>query len=86
MGLLHSARLSLIIAAVEIARKRELMSESLFSTFVILAVLSAIIGPSIAKNLLRGGKIQGEEVKSVIGEFIEDVTEDEAELKGADNE
>jgi Kef-type K+ transport system membrane component KefB len=53
MGLFHSARLSLIIAAVEIARKMELMDESLFSTFVILAVVSAIFGPSVGKGILH---------------------------------
>lgn len=52
LGLFHSARVSLIIAAAEIGINMGLIDENLFSTFIILAVISALFGPSIGKYLL----------------------------------
>ncbi len=52
MGFFHSARLSLIIAAVEISRRLGFINENLFSTFIILAIISAIVGPSMGKLIL----------------------------------
>ena len=52
MGFLHSARLSLIIAGVEIGSKLGLIDENLFSIFMILAMVSAILCPSVGKHLL----------------------------------
>ena len=52
LGLFHSARVSLIIAAAEIGSDLGLIDESLFSILIILAVMSALIGPSIGKYLL----------------------------------
>ena len=60
MGLFHSARLSLIIAAVEIGRRVGLISDSLFTAFVILAIVSAILGPSLGKYILLKRKPEGE--------------------------
>ncbi|MBT5023239.1 cation:proton antiporter [Candidatus Woesearchaeota archaeon] len=58
MGFIHSARLSLIIAAVEIGRRAGFIDLNLFSIFVVLAIVSAIIGPSIGKILLDKRKIK----------------------------
>lgn len=55
-GLFHSARLSLIIAAAEIASRAGLITNNLFSSFVILAIFSAIIGPSAGKLLMKPNK------------------------------
>lgn len=52
LGLFHSARVSLIIAAAEIGSELGLISESLFSILIILAVVSALVGPSIGKYIL----------------------------------
>lgn len=52
MGFFHSARLSLIVASVEIARRANLINEGLFSMLIIFALISAIIGPSVGKNIL----------------------------------
>ena len=56
-GLFHSARISLIIAAAEISIELGLIDEALFSIFVILAIFSAIFGPSIGKHVLINQKI-----------------------------
>jgi len=55
-GLIHSARLSLIIAAVKIGLELGLVDETNFSLFMILAIASAIIGPIAARALLGGEK------------------------------
>jgi Kef-type K+ transport system membrane component KefB len=52
LGLLHAARMSLIIAAVEIGFEIGLIGEDLFSIFVILAMISVIFTPSVAKHIL----------------------------------
>ncbi len=54
MGFLHTARLSLIIAVAEIGRELGLVDETLFSSFMIIAIISAIIGPVVGKYLLKG--------------------------------
>jgi Kef-type K+ transport system membrane component KefB len=51
-GLFHTARLSLIIAAVDISLKLELIDDNLFSIFIILIVISAILAPSLGKYIL----------------------------------
>ena len=51
-GLFHTARLSLVLAAIDIPLKIQLINESLFATFVLLAIVSAILAPSIGKNIL----------------------------------
>ena len=53
MGFLHTARLSLIIAVAEIGRELNLVDENLFSSFMIVAMVSAIIGPVAGKYLLK---------------------------------
>jgi len=57
MGFFHSARLSLIIAAVEIGRRLGFINENLFSIFVLLAIVSALIGPSVGKYILGKKKV-----------------------------
>lgn len=52
-GVFHSARLSLIIAAAEIASRSGLIDNNLFSIFVILALISAIFSPSVGKLLIK---------------------------------
>ncbi len=56
LGLFHTARLSLIIAAVEVGSKMGLINENLFSSFMILAIVSAILGPSLGRHILAGKK------------------------------
>jgi Kef-type K+ transport system membrane component KefB len=53
MGFLHTARLSLIIAVAEIGRELSLVDENLFSSFMIVAMVSAIVGPVAGKYLLK---------------------------------
>lgn len=53
MGSFHSARLSLIIAASEIARKAGYIDNNMFSILVILAVITATFAPAIANALLQ---------------------------------
>jgi Kef-type K+ transport system membrane component KefB len=52
-GIFHSARLSLIIAAAEIASRSGLIDNNLFSIFVLLALVSAILSPSLGKFLIK---------------------------------
>ena len=52
-GSFHAARLSLIIAAAEIASRLGLIDNNLFSIFVILAIISSIVGPSAGKVLAK---------------------------------
>jgi hypothetical protein len=52
MGFFHASRLSLIIAAVEIGRSEGLISETLYSSFIFLAIVSAIMGPLAGKHIL----------------------------------
>jgi len=54
--LFHSARLSLIIAAVNIARELDLIDNNLFSIFVILTVVTATILPIIARYIMTTGQ------------------------------
>jgi Kef-type K+ transport system membrane component KefB len=56
MGFLHTARLSLIIAVAEIGRELGLVDETLFSSFMIIAIISAIVGPIAGKYMLREKK------------------------------
>ena len=53
MGFLHTARLSLIIAVAEIGRELNLVDENLFSSFMIVAMVLAIIGPVAGKYILK---------------------------------
>ena len=53
LGLFHSARLSLIIAAADISIRLGFISESLFAMLIILAVVSATIAPALGRRLLR---------------------------------
>ncbi|MFH1065086.1 MAG: cation:proton antiporter [Nanoarchaeota archaeon] len=53
MGCFHASRLSLIIAAVEIGRQMGIINEILFSSFMMLAIISAIIGPTLGKIFLH---------------------------------
>ncbi len=52
-GIFHSARLSLIIAAAEIASRSGLIDNNLFSIFVLLALTSAIFSPSVGKLFIK---------------------------------
>ncbi|HEY31487.1 MAG TPA: cation:proton antiporter [Dehalococcoidia bacterium] len=51
-GLFHTARLSLIIAAVGISLELKLIDDNLFAIFIILAVVSASLAPSLGKYVL----------------------------------
>jgi len=64
MGFLHSARLSLIIAVGEIGFEMGLVNENLFSSLVILAMVSALIGPTVGKVILsRRNNHNGEQAE-----------------------
>ena len=63
MGFLHSARLSLIIAVGEIGFEMGLVDENLFSSFVILAIISALIGPTVGKIILLKKKTDSRKTK-----------------------
>jgi len=51
-GLFHTARLSLILAAADIAIRLDLIGERLFSIFVILAVITSTVAPALGKYAL----------------------------------
>lgn len=51
-GLFHSARLSLIIAVSKIGFELGLINENIFSSLMILAIISAVLGPSLGKLIL----------------------------------
>ena len=51
LGLFHAARLSLIIAAAEIALRLGLVTEELFGMLIIFAIVSATVVPIISKRL-----------------------------------
>jgi CPA2 family monovalent cation:H+ antiporter-2 len=53
LGLLHSGRLSLIIAAADISIRLGLISENLFAMLIILAVVSATMAPALGRRVLR---------------------------------
>jgi len=53
IGLLHSARLSLILAAAQICRDLGVLSGEQFSVFIILAMISALVAPSLGRRLLQ---------------------------------
>ncbi len=51
-GLFHTARLSLILAATDISFKLGLIDNDLFASFVMLALISAIMAPILGKYVL----------------------------------
>jgi Kef-type K+ transport system membrane component KefB len=51
-GLFHSARVSLIIAAAEAGRSIGLLSETTFGMFIVLSIVSALLGPFLGKLVL----------------------------------
>ncbi len=53
LGIFHSARLSLIIAAADISIRLGFISENLFAMLIILAVVSATIAPAVGRRVLR---------------------------------
>ena len=59
MGFFHTARLSLIIAVAEIGRELGLVDNDLFSSFMIIAIISAIVGPVIGKYILKNDETGG---------------------------
>jgi len=52
-GILHSARLSLVIAAVEIGIQTGIIDEGVYAIFVVFAIISSIVAPSIGKRILE---------------------------------
>lgn len=57
MGAFHSARLSLIIAVAEIARKANFIDSNIFSILVILAMVTSTVSPALGKYILSNQKI-----------------------------
>lgn len=53
LGLIGSARLSLVLAGATIARSTGLIGEALYSVLVIFAMITVLIGPSIAVAILE---------------------------------
>lgn len=54
LGFIESARLSLILAGAEIGRSLGIISEAIYSTFVVFSLISVLVGPSVGRALLRG--------------------------------
>jgi Kef-type K+ transport system membrane component KefB len=52
LGIFHSARLSLIVAAADISLKLQLIDDSLFAMLIILAVVSATLAPTLGKRIM----------------------------------
>ena len=53
MGILHSARLSLILAGAKIGLELGLLAEEVYSTIVIFAIMTVLLCPTIARRFLR---------------------------------
>ncbi|RLG92535.1 MAG: hypothetical protein DRO36_01125 [Candidatus Hecatellales archaeon] len=53
LGFIKTARLSLILAGVEIGRNIGILNETFYSIFVLFSLFSVLIGPSIGKILLK---------------------------------
>lgn len=53
LGFIQSARLSLVLAGIEIGRSIGLIDMAMYSIFVIFAIVSVLIAPSIGVSLLR---------------------------------
>ncbi|RLI25499.1 hypothetical protein DRO57_03900 [Candidatus Bathyarchaeota archaeon] len=53
MGILHSARLSLILAGAKIGLELGLLTEEVYSTIVIFAIMTVLLCPAIARRFLR---------------------------------
>ena len=53
MGTMHTARLSLIIAAAEIARKTDIINAGIYSVLVMLAVVTSTVAPTVTRWLLK---------------------------------
>lgn len=53
MGFIHTSRLSLILAGVEIGKNIGVLNEAAYSIFVLFALISVLVGPSIGKFLLK---------------------------------
>jgi len=51
-GFFHTARLSLILAAADTSLKLDLIDDNIFAIFVMLAIISAVLAPSIGKYIL----------------------------------
>jgi len=56
MGFIQPAKLSLIIAVAEIGQELGLVDENLFSSFMIAAIVTDIIGPFTGKYIFRKGQ------------------------------
>lgn len=53
LGFIQSARLSLVLAGIEIGRSIGLIDMAMYSIFVIFAIVSVLIAPSIGVSILR---------------------------------
>lgn len=53
LGLIGSARLSLVLAGATIARSTGLIDEALYSILVIFAIITVLVGPSVAIAVLE---------------------------------
>jgi Kef-type K+ transport system membrane component KefB len=52
LGILHCARLSLIIAVAEVSLELGLIGESIFASLVLLAIISGVVAPALGKRIL----------------------------------
>lgn len=53
LGILHCARLSLIIAVAEVSLELGLIGESIFASLVLLAIISGVVAPALGKRILK---------------------------------
>lgn len=84
MGFSHCARLSLLIAASEIAKRAGYIDSNIFSIFVVLAIVSAIFGPIMSMRMLHNAN-SDEPVLNAFSVEKEFLFEDEETDLGKDN-
>jgi len=75
LGFIQSARLSLVLAGIEIGRSIGLIDMAMYSILVIFAIVSVIIAPSIGVSLLRK-RLEIVKLVSIPEEFWEPYHED----------
>jgi len=61
MGLLNSARLTLLIAAVTLAKEYDLIGDELYSAFILLSIVLCVVSPTLFKKLIDEGPSEGSE-------------------------
>lgn len=66
IGLLVSAKLTLVIAAVKVGKDLKLISNHMASAIILVAVISCVVGPVLFKNLFPAHHSRKKKIKVVI--------------------